>query len=465
MDLKAARHLLCSAALPLLAVAGGCQSYSPIPLDRATHHEAFLQRTPSEPEVAAFAERLANADSLPPFAFDPSDGLSIAEAEVVALVYNGELRLARLRAGVSAAGAQYAGLWEDPVFSTDLARIIQSTEHPWKIFTSFGFTIPLSGRLEVEKKRATDAHRADVVRAWAQEWTIRIELRRRWIEWSSARERAEVMRLFLESLDPIVGIVDRMARAGEMSRVESRLFEVERVSRATELAALEVEAARAELVLKNLLGLAPTTSVVFIPTLSIQGGDETTESHGGAPRDSNTQLAIARAEYEVAERTLELEIRRQYPDLTIGPGYGREEGQDQFLLGISIPLPILNRNRQSIAIATSEREVARAVYETTHEQIVNGLAGAVLAQQAATQQRQIMESSVVPLVDEQYADARRIAELGEVNTIVLLESLTRQQEAKLRLIDARAAESLAQIEIDELVGPPVEPNLNEGANR
>jgi outer membrane protein TolC len=65
----------------------------------------------------------------------------------------------------------------------------------------------------------------------------------------------------------------------------------------------------------------------------------------------------------------------------------------------------------------------------------------------------MVESEIIPLVDDQYADARRLAQLGEVNTLVLLESLTRQQQAKVRLIEARQEEALAAIELAELAGP------------
>lgn len=453
-------RIRCVPALILIALSGGCQSYQPKPIDAAAHRAAFLSRTPDSPEVADFARELSKANPDNAETFDPADGLTLSEGQAVALVFNRDLRLARLRAGVSAAGAQYAGLWEDPVLSTDLTRIIQTTEHPWKVFTTVGFTIPLSGRLEVEKKRATAEHQADIVRAWAQEWSTRAELKRRWVVWSSARERAAVVKEFLTRLDQIVGIVDRIAEAGEMTKVESRLFKVERATRAAELAALESEVGQGELALKSLLGLPPSATISFVPVLTLSDAMGQSAADVGEPTERNVGLAVARAEYVIAERSLELENRKQYPDLTIGPGYGREDGQDQFLLGLSIPLPFLNRNRQGIATATAERELIRASYEATYEQIAGDLADAMLRRRTAIAQRETYERDVVPLVDEQYADARRIAELGEVNTLVLLETLTRQQEAKVRLIEARAAESLAQIRLEELIGPASEPAVH-----
>lgn len=445
------------AALALIGLAGGCQSYEAQPIDAAAHRAEFLARTASAPAVAEYARTLAAASPDAPLVFEPSDGLSLAESEAVALVFNRDLRLARLRAGVSAAEAEFAGLWEDPVLGTDIVRIIESAENPWKLFAMVGFTLPISGRLEIEKARATEAHRADIVRTWGQEWATRAELKQRWVEWSAARERVAVERVFVEQLDRIVGLVNQIAETGEMTRVESRLFKIELASRLAELAALESQASRLELAVKSLLGLPPSATTQLVPALVLASGHDVMSTDWVEPSDRNTDLAVARVDYAVAERSLELEIRKQYPDLTISPGYGREDGQDQFLLGLSLPLPMLNRNQQGIATARAERELSRAVYEATYEQVASELAAASIQYQAAVRQRELLEREILPLVDAQYAEAQRIAELGEVDSLVMLESLSRQQDARVRLIEARAAETLAFIRLQELVGPANEP--------
>jgi hypothetical protein len=56
-------------------------------------------------------------------------------------------------------------------------------------------------------------------------------------------------------------------------------------------------------------------------------------------------------------------------------------------------------------------------------------------------------------VDTQYAEAREVARLGEVNTLILLESLKQQLDAKRQLIAARRDEALAAIDIAEITGP------------
>ena len=81
----------------------GCQSYERAPLDLAEHRSAFSSRLENTEAIERFAERLAEADEAVVEHFDPTDGLTQAEGEVLALFYNADLRIARLDAGVSSA--------------------------------------------------------------------------------------------------------------------------------------------------------------------------------------------------------------------------------------------------------------------------------------------------------------------------------------------------------------------------
>lgn len=440
-------------AATLLVSAGGCQTYAPAPVDVAAHRASFLARTPSAETVGTFAESLkARGEAAP--VFDLADGVSLPEAEVIALVYNAELRTARMRAGVTRATAANAGLWEDPTLGVDLTRIIQSTPEPWKVFATVGLTIPISGRLEVEKKLAGAEHSAELARLARAEWRVRAEVRRAWFERQALDARRETTREFVARLDQSLGVVDRMERAGELSRIEARLFRIDRATTVAELAQVESNAEQASLRLRELMGLAPGAPVQFAP--SALGAQNALPEVDLAELEWRSPVIIeALAEHEAAEKALELEIQKQRPDLHIGPGYGREDGQDQVLFGLSAPLPLWNANRRAIAEANAKRDLARAGVEAALERQIASAEAARLRAEAARRRRQGVESDLVPLVDAQYDDMRRVAQLGEINTLVLLESLRRQQEAKLTLLDALRDESIARIDLEEILGPPI----------
>lgn len=440
-------------ATGLALLAGGCQTYERSELNINGHLASFLARSPENPEVRAFAESLAARDS-DHNAFDPTDGVSCAEAEVIALVFNPDLRLARLRAGVARATADNAGLWEDPTLGVDLTRVIQSTPEPWKVFTSLGITIPVSGRLEVEKQRAGAEHAAELSRVAMSEWSTRMSVRRSWSQWSALVARLAAERAFVTRVDQVLGVVDKMEQAGELTRTEARLFRIERATRAADLATLESRTHEAELRLRQLIGMSPDASLRF----DAAGFAPVRSGAGGIVDPAELELRspamlVAAAEYEAAEKALELEIRKQYPDIHIGPGYGREDGQDQVLLGISLPIPILNANKQRIAEARARRELARLRAETTLEQTVAAIRAAEIRLEAASRLCRTVEAEIIPLVEAQYSDAQQLARLGEVDALVLLESLTRQHDAKVGFIEAARDEALAGVDLEELVGP------------
>ncbi len=450
-----------AAAFMMLA---GCQSYERAPLELADHRVALDARLDESESIARFVDRLSENNSATPERFDPSDGLSPAEGEVLALFYNPDLRLVRLDAGVALANYETAGLWEDPEFGFDGAEIL-SPGGPFEYGLTLSLTIPVSGRLGVEKDRAGAAYEAELRRVVDAEWSNRASVRSAWASWSTASERLRLLREVLGQVERITAITDRLETTGEITRVEARLLRAERVETLADISLAELDEARARVTLLGLMGLPPDAVVELLPALPPAS---TIDLNDAVTRliESNTTLAVRRAEYQVAEDTLRLEVRKQYPDITIGTGYGSEDNDDRLLLGVSVPIPILNANRAGIAKAKARREVARAAAETTFERLARELAIARATLDASRAQRDAFEHELVPMLDEQSSEMEQLINLGEVNTLLLLETVTHRFEAKSRLLELRQAEIDAAVEIARLLGPdkPESPAPVESTN-
>ncbi|MCA9275627.1 MAG: TolC family protein [Phycisphaerales bacterium] len=447
-----------------LIVLAGCQSYERVPLELADHRAALDARLIATEPISYFVERLSEAGNQVPERFDPNDGLSPAEGEVLALFYNPDLRLARLDAGVALATFDTAGLWDDPQFGFDGEEVLSG---PFNYGLMLSLTIPISGRLGVEKDRAGAAYEAELRRIVDAEWSTRAAVRSAWASWSVASERLLLLREVIGQVERISAITDQLETAGELTRVEARLLRAELVETRADVAEAVLAEARARVELLGLMGLPPDAPVELLPAIPPASIGEIS---GAIERliEANTTLAVRRAEYQIAEETLRLEVRKQYPDITIGTGYGSEDNDDRLLLGVSIPIPILNANRAGIAEAKARREVARAAAETTFERLTRELSMARAAYDASRTQRDAFERDLVPMLDEQASEVEQLIDLGEVNTLLLLETVTRGFEAKSRLLDLRLAETDAAIEITRLLGPdepempaPVEPATDE----
>lgn len=428
----------------------GCQSFQSRPLDLAAHRDGWLARTPGDEPVRAFAERLDESGEST--VFDLSDGLTLAEGEIVALVFNPDLRLARLRAGIAAATAEHAGLWDDPQFGLDFLSLTENASNPLVISPGLSFTIPISGRLEAAKSRADASLSAELTRVAEQEWQTRVEVRKAWLRWSATGLKAEQTARLLVSIESLVASTTRLAEVGEIVRTEATLFTIEQVSQRHALLRFRGEAAEAEQGLRALLGLAPEATLELVPTIVMNPAPDDLTADAMAER--SLTLARLRDEYEVAEQALRREVRKQYPDLTIGPVVDFDRGDTLLGFSLSLPIPILNANKQGIAEAHAERDLARAAFETAYERLAGSLAATRVRLTNIREQREIIETSIAPMVDRQLADAQNLLQIGEGGTLVLLESLSRVGQTQMALIDARLDESLALTELSLLIGPP-----------
>jgi outer membrane protein, heavy metal efflux system len=430
-----------------LAAFTGCQSYQPSPLDASGHSTKWRERGPSDEKVHDFARRIETTEPRSG-TFDPKDGLTLAEGEIVALVYNPDLRVARLEAGVTQASAEHAGRWDDPKLGIDVLKATAGVPRPWIVGASLSLTIPISGRLAAEKSRADAELHAELARVAQEEWKILRDLREAWLSWSADGLRLEQAERIAGSLAAVVETTGKLAEAGELPRTESALFKIEQESRKADIARLRGRVKVGEHEIRSLMGLSPAATASLTPTLFAAGGDDSANL-----AETNPTLVRLRSDYQVAELTLLREIRKQFPDLEIGPNFEDDQGQSKIGVIGAIPIPMFNSNKGGIAAARAGREVARAAYETGLERTAGRLAAMRARLDGARSRRHSIESNVVPLVDRQIDDARQVLEIGEGDSLVLLESLVRAHEAKLDLIEARLEESITQNEIRHLLGP------------
>ena len=433
---------------PLLLAA--CQRYTPAPLDLAGHRALMERRDATSADVAAYARELGSAASSADN-YDPNDGLTLSEAEAVALFFNPQLRLARLRANVPRVGAAEAGRWEDPELQVDGERIVESVDEPWVLGAALSFTIPLSGRLGVEREQAWSQATVEKLRALVAERRVLAELRAEWIDWSAANERARLTGEVIGELNGLVDRADRLRQAGELDPVDARLLRLEAAKQTSRLQGYQASARTAELRLKARLGLAPSAAVKLIPSLAVPAVALPDEEDTDRLLAEQPRVRVARAEYEVAEKTLKLELKKQYPDLNLGGGFGTDEGTDRVLFGASLPLPIFNANRRAIAEAAANRDATRAAAEAEYEQLVGDVAVARAIVESADARLTYVQGELAPLADQQVQDVLRLGKVGDFNTLVLLEALTTAHEAKLEVMDARVAAGLSQVRLGTLL--------------
>lgn len=424
-------YRICS--LTWLTVLAACQTYEPAPVDLAEHARAFDRRHEPQSQLGGF---------------DLTDGITRLEGRGLALMFHPDCRLARLRAGVARATAEHAGQFDDPVLALDFERILESVPHQWLVSSAIQLTLPLFGRLDREQQLAERREWAALLEAWLAEQEVLLEVDRAWVTWSAAQLRVEAVADMLQRIIGLELIAQRLSEAGALTRPEARVFSLERLSRTNELEAAKANATTTQLTLLRLTGLHPAAQVTFLPTTDLglpSRPEKTVREFIRSP--SANRLGL---EHGIRENQLALEIARQWPDLMLGPGWQEEDAQPRLALGVSLPLPLWNRNAQNIATAQAHRTLAAEALRCGLEQFFHDVTLAERQYDVAVERRQRIERELVPLANQQLADSRTLAERGTLDVLLLLDSLARAHSARIHAIDATQQQSMRATDLTSL---------------
>ncbi len=448
-----------------LTAFSGCQTVAPRPLGLKSHLEALDSRVLETEPVLAFAQALASGEGgadRPP-EFNPKDGISLAEAEAIALWYNPTLRMARLEVERAAAQAAVAGRWDDPslelsrgrererVYDAESERSV--IERTWISAASLSITIPLSGRLAAAR-RARSAEVAEAMEQVAEaELNLLTRLRSDWLQWSASLTRLQLLEAHLTILSDVSAIAHALSAAGELEPGSARMFAIEMAQQEAQHAELTMLDAAHRTGLLETMGLvpdAPVTLEAALPDVQSVGREELEDDSLLLSHPAVTRLVAA---YEASEARLRVEIRKQFPDITLTPGYSDEGALTSAMLGIGVPLPVWNANRAGIADALADREIARARAEAKVLALKSALAQADARRQGAQKRREQLATEAAPLVDKQMEEARALLEIGEADAVMLFQALTQANGIKQSLLDATVEEGLAQVALQSIVAP------------
>jgi len=103
-------------------------------------------------------------------------------------------------------------------------------------------------------------------------------------------------------------------------------------------------------------------------------------------------ILAALADYAASQSALQLEIAKQYPDLHFNPGYQYDQGENKWQLGLSIELPVLNRNQGPIAEAEARRDEVAARFLALQAKVISEIDRALLNRAAVLEQLQQLEN-------------------------------------------------------------------------
>ncbi len=364
------RHYSGLIAIALL-VLEGCTTYHPMPLDKATVSEALK---PPSVDVLRVDARTIKHPILKPLNFDESDGLSPDEAAVLSVIANTELRAVRDKRGIAAAQLFQAGILPNPQVSYGMdfptGGTTMGTVNGFGLVFSWDIRFLITRWAEIDSAKSNAAS-VDLDVAW-QEWQVSEGAKQHVYRLYFLKNQLDVAKEGEKGLLENVEAIKKAVDFGDMTIID--LSAAESALKIIQLSAQQIEQQLEDerIAFNQSIGFPPEQIV------PIQKGIEppffkknpSVNSILDGIEDRRLDLLALKWGYESQESRLRAAILAQFPRVNIGFSQLRDTGNVVTSgFGITIDLPVFDRNQGHIAIERATRkqlfdEYVDRVYKT-----------------------------------------------------------------------------------------------------
>jgi cobalt-zinc-cadmium efflux system outer membrane protein len=433
----ATRKLAC-----LLALAWGtaaCASTNGAPA-RTDLDAAIRDRT-------AAGLRLEDQPSLPPDV-NLSDGLTQEEAVAVALWNSPSFQATLADLGIARADLVEAGLLRNPIFSLLF---------PWGP-KQLEFTLQFPFDALIQRPRRVEAARLSAQaigeRLVWDALSLVAQVRTAHAEAITADQRAALATENAALTRRLADITEARLRAGDISDLEGRAPRSEASRSDVVRRAAEHDRDLSRLTLAALLGLdqepeqlQPRLSAAYDAGSCSVDDARLKEALASRPDVRAAELAIeaatARARWEQS-RTLAL----------IGILDANGRGAEGFEIGpgVTLDVPLFNRNQGGTARATAEIERASRLYAAARAQVTTDVRSAGVRVNQARQALDDWSADIVPSLETEQRQAEGAYKAGEIPLFNVLDVSRRLVDGRMRQLDAEAGLFRARIALDRAIG-------------
>ena len=376
--------------------------------------------------------------------------LSLNRALELALRANPDLAVAAREIEALEGAVRQAGIVPNP-------EIVALVEDRNKATRST--TLQLNQPLELGGKRAARIDAAqrtrDVATAElnAKRADIRATVMAAFYDTLAAQERHRLAQASVELAQRATTAASKRVTAGKVSPVEETKARVAESGIRVEMAQAKSELANARRRLAATWGSATPRferaegqAEVLPPIPAL---DELMQRLPHAPMLVRSQLEVERR-----QALAQVERSRRIPDVTVSLGVKRNEelGRDQALFGVSIPLPLFDRNQGNLQEALSRTDKARDERIATEVRLSTELATAHERLTATHQEAELLQKEILPGAHSAYDAATKGFELGKFSFLDVLDAQRTLFQAKSQYLRALVETYRTRAEIERIVG-------------
>lgn len=438
-------------------VCAACVSYEPDPLVPADELALLSERgaldvsVELEPSVSAATEWFPLQRDV---AF--GDGLSLAEANALALFNAPRILAARTEARVAGAQVLQAGLFANPELFLGPRLTADASD---LIFpASLGWKLPIWGEEGAERGQA-EARAAE--RRW---YVVGVELaalrdvRLGFLDIAARRQVVAIRDQLVTETERLATWVARLHASGGADAVTTHLARLEYDDALAAAEDARLDLARLRTGLLELIGLLPTAPVeIEVGTAALPAVPPADEQR----LLRHPALRQREAAYRAAESALRLEVAKQYPSVTFGPEFESDDGQASWGIGLGLELPLFDRNRGGIAAAEEVRDAAREAYRHRVLELSHREALARVELESAERQLASYRAGTQTAVEamRRAISARLSSGLASATDVIAAQTATTR--ARVRVVELERRAAAARVAVAVAAGSVIESKQTE----
>lgn len=403
---------------------------------------AFAQGAPSSSPISA--PETASAPSAP-----TRPPLTLAAALELAMALSPELSAASLEVDAMAGARLQAEARPNP----ELAFLLEDTRQATRTTTlQINQPIELGGKRDARMAaadRGSDLARLDLQ---SRRQAVRAAVTTAYFDLLAVQERVRVAEASLALVQRSSHAATQRVAAGKVSPVEETKARVAEAGVRIELVQVRSEQTAARSRLAKAVG-QPMDGYVLDGSLSalpvLPGSDAFLANLESAP-------ALRRAQMEVDRRTAltAVENARRSSDVTVSLGAKRnnELGLNQAVIGLTVPIPLFDRNQGNVLEALRREDKAREEAVAARMQVRSDAIQARERLVAARTEAQSLTADVLPGAQSAFDATTRGFELGKFNFIDVLDAQRTLLQSRTQYLRALAESHRAAADLNRILG-------------
>nr|WP_256585465.1 TolC family protein [Pseudomonas sp. Irchel 3H3] len=376
--------------------------------------------------------------------------LTLERALQSAFADNPDLAAAQWEIGVAEGDRQQAGLIPNPQVSweaEDTRRRSRTTtlmlSQPLELGGKRGARIEVAERAQdaasIELERRRNELRADVIQAFYSSTT--------------AQQRLSLTEQSLLLAERGLRVAQGRINAGKAAPVEAMRAQVQLSQVRLQLRRAERDQATAYQQLAQVTGAPQATFTrAEEPTSALPAIASSQILLDRLP--DTAELRLARLQINQKEASLGLEKALRIPDLTvsIGSQYSETDRERVNLLGVSMPIPLFNRNQGNVLAAARRTDQARDLRNASELRLRSEVQSGLDQWATANTEVNAFNQVILPAAQSAVDSATRGFEMGKFNFLDVLDAQRTLFEARSQYLQAVADATDAWVRIERIYG-------------